>query len=420
MPKELRTPAALVPWLSLLVAGILICQIDRVNLAIAAPLLKDEFHLNPWQLGILFSAFFWTYSALQPLMGWFTDRFEVNVVLAAGFLLWSLATVATGFVSGFAMLLVTRLMLGIGESAAFPSSSKILARHVPECYRGFANGAVVSGTLCGPAVGSLGAGLLMAKYGWRIVFIVIGLFSLAWLPAWRKWMPRGQALTASSEGRAASITAILRQRSFWGAAVGHFSVIYQLYLMLTWLPLYLVRQRHLSMNAMAKTAAVYFLFDAAAGVAIGWLSDSFIRHGYAPTRVRKSVMAVGHTIAAMGIVACAIAGSHTYLVWLMAAGVGRGMANPGAFVIAQTLAGSQATGTWTGFQIFFANLSGVIAPALTGFLVSRTGTFLAAFEIAAAVSLAGGLAWVLAVGPIEPVNWAAEPPVLSAAAADST
>jgi MFS transporter, ACS family, D-galactonate transporter len=186
LPEKSRTPAALVPWLSLLVTCILICQIDRVNLAVAAPLLKDEFHLNPWQLGILFSAFFWTYSALQPLMGWLTDRFEVNLVLAAGFLLWSLATVATGFVSGFAMLLVTRLMLGIGESCAFPSSSKILARHVPECYRGFANGAVVNGTLCGPAVGSLVAGLLMTRYGWRMVFIVIGLFSLAWLPAWRK------------------------------------------------------------------------------------------------------------------------------------------------------------------------------------------------------------------------------------------
>jgi MFS family permease len=141
-----RTPVALVPWLSLLVAGILICQIDRVNLAVAAPLLK-EFHLNPWQLGILFSAFFWTYTAPQPVMGWLTDRFEVNVVLDAGFLLWSLATVATGFVNGFAMLLVTRLMLGIGESAAFPSSSKILARHVPECCHGFANGAVIGGTL---------------------------------------------------------------------------------------------------------------------------------------------------------------------------------------------------------------------------------------------------------------------------------
>jgi len=233
-------------------------------------------------------------------MGWLTDRFEVNVVLAAGFLVWSLATVATGFVNGFAMLLVTRLMLGIGESAAFPSSSKILARHVPEYYRGFANGAVIGGTLCGPAVGSLGAGVLMAKYGWRIVFIAIGLFSLAWLPAWRKWMPRGQALTGTSAGRTASITAILRQRSFWGASAGHFSVTYLLYLTLTWLPLYLVRERHLSMNAMAKTAAVYFLFDAGAGVAIGWLSDSFIRRGYAPTRVRKSVMAVGHATAAHG------------------------------------------------------------------------------------------------------------------------
>ena len=416
LPKTSRTPTALAPWLSLLVAGILICQIDRVNLAVAAPLLKDEFHLSAWQLGILFSAFFWTYTAPQPLMGWLTDRFEVNVVLAAGFLLWSLATVATGFINGFAMVLVTRLILGIGESAAFPSSSKILARHVPERYRGFANGAVTGGTLCGPAVGSLGAGLLMAKYGWRIVFIAIGLFSMAWLPAWRKWMPRGPALTESSETQAASVTAILRQRSFWGASAGHFSVTYLLYVMLTWLPLYLVRERHLSMNATAKVAAAYFLFDAAAGVAIGWLSDSFIRRGYTPNLVRKSVMAVGQTIAAMGILACAIAGPHTCLVWLMVAAVGRGMANPGAFVIAQTLAGAQATGTWTGFQIFFANLSGVIAPALTGFLVSRTGTFLVAFEIAAAVSLVGGFAWVLGVGRIEPVNWAPELPVVAAAA----
>ena len=118
MPEKSRTPAALLPWLSLLVACILINQIDRVNLAVAAPLLKDEFHLNPWQPGILFSAFFWTYAGAQPVIGWLTDRFEVNVVLAAGFLLWSLATVATGLVNGFAMLLVTRLMLGIGESAA--------------------------------------------------------------------------------------------------------------------------------------------------------------------------------------------------------------------------------------------------------------------------------------------------------------
>ena len=227
------------------------------------------------------------------------------------------------------------------------------------------------------------------------------------------------SLSRSSEGRASSITAILRQRSFWGASAGHFSVIYLLYLMLTWLPIYLVRERHLSMNATAKAAASYFLFDAAAGIAIGWLSDWFIRRGYTPTRVRKSVMAVGHTTAAIGIVACAIAGPHTYLIWLMAAAVGRGMANPGAFVIAQTLAGSQTTGTWTGLQIFFANLSGVIAPALTGFLVSRTANFLAAFEIAAAVSLVGGFAWVLAVGRIEPVNWVAEPQVLSAVAADS-
>ena len=109
------------------------------------------------------------------------------------FYVWSLATAATGLVHGFAMLLAMRLLLGIGESVAFPCYSKILAQHLPEHRRGFANGAIIAGMKCGPVVGTLGAGLLMAKYGWRPVFIGIGLLSLVWLPAWMKWMPRSAA-----------------------------------------------------------------------------------------------------------------------------------------------------------------------------------------------------------------------------------
>jgi ACS family D-galactonate transporter-like MFS transporter len=186
-PRNLPT---LAPWVALLAISLLINYIDRGNLSIAASFLKDELRLSPLQLGILFSAFFWTYTALQFVMGKSVDRFEVNVVIAAGYLVWSFATVTTGFVRGFTMLLMMRLMLGIGESVAVPACSKILALHVPEYYRGFANGVVIAGMKCGPAVGTFGAGLLMAKYGWRPVFIGIGLVSLAWLPAWWKWMPR--------------------------------------------------------------------------------------------------------------------------------------------------------------------------------------------------------------------------------------
>ncbi|HTD25086.1 MAG TPA: MFS transporter [Terriglobales bacterium] len=406
MADKSRNLAALAPWLALLAISLLINYVDRGNVSIAAPLLKDELHLNPWQLGILFSAFFWTYTALQFVMGWFVDRFEVNVVIAVGYLVWSLATVTTGFVHGFMMLLVMRLMLGIGESVAVPACSKILAHHVPEYYRGFANGIVIAGVKCGPAVGTLGAGLLMAKYGWRPVFIVIGLVSLAWLPAWWKWMPRGKAEAGPAVTGAALIAAILRQRSFWGASAGHFCTNYLLYVMITWLPFYLVRERHLSIEAMAKTAGLYFLVEAAAAISCGWLSDSFIRRRYTPTLVRKSAMALGHTIAGIAIAACVVAGPHTYLAWLMAAAVGSGMISSGVYAFSQTLAGPQAAGTWTGFQSGFANLAGVVAPALTGFLVNRTGNFLAALAVTASVSMVGSLAWVLAVGRLEQVTWA--------------
>ena len=179
--------------LLLLSLSVLINYIDRGNLSIAAPLLKDELGISASQLGVLFSAFFWTYTVLLFMCGLFIDRFDVNRVLALGFLLWSLATAATGIVRGFSMLLAMRLLLGVGESAAFPCYSKILAQHLPEHRRGFANGAIVAAMKCGPVVGTLGAGALMVKYGWRPVFIGIGLLSLAWLPAWMKAMPRAAA-----------------------------------------------------------------------------------------------------------------------------------------------------------------------------------------------------------------------------------
>ncbi len=403
-----RGARSIAPWVALLTILLLINYVDRGNLSIAAPLLKDQLHLNAWQLGILFSAFFWTYTALQFVMGWLVDRFEVNVVIAAGFLIWSLATAATGLVRGFAVLLLVRLVLGIGESVVFPSCAKILARHTFEEQRGFANGAIMAGLQCGPAVGTFGAGMLMARYGWRPVFIGIGLLSLAWLPAWRKWMPRGWAVSEQKAPGHAGTAAILRQRSFWGASAGHFCANYPLYVMLTWLPLYLVRERHLSLQAMVKIAAAYFLFSAASALATGWLSDSFIRHGRSPTVVRKSALAMGHVIAAIAIAACVLAGPHTYLAWLMAAGVGGGMIGPGIYAVAQTLAGPQAAGRWTGFQNGFANFAGVIGPALTGFLVNRTGNFVAAFMIMAAVSLAGVFAWVFVMGKLEQVPWQTE------------
>ena len=401
---ELR---AFVPVLVLLAILAFINYIDRSNLSIAAPLLQDELHISVTQLGILLSAFFWTYTAMQFVSGWIVERFDTNRVIATGYVLWSLATAATGLMRGFTMLLAMRLILGIGESVMVPACSKIFSLHLPEHRRGFANGVLQGAVRFGPAVGTLGAGFLIAKYGWRPAFIGIGLISLGWLPAWIRWMPPDRAINRSLRA-SAGFTDIVRQRSFWGVCAGHFSTVYLLYFMLTLLPFYLVRERHLSMPSMIKIASVYYAIEALSAIATGWTSDFFIRGGSTPTRVRKSAMAIGHTLAAVALMGCALTASQWYLVCLIAVGIGSGTAGMGTFAFSQTLAGPHATGKWTGLQNGFANLAGVVAPALTGFLVGRTGNFLAPLVITAALLVAGGLSWVFLVGRVEQVGWKSE------------
>jgi ACS family D-galactonate transporter-like MFS transporter len=253
-----RSLPAFAPALVLLVISFLINYVDRGNLSIAAPLLSVELDLSPAKLGVLLSVFFWTYTLMQFLMGWLVDHFDVNRILAAGFLLWSLATATTGLVRGFVLLLAMRLILGIGESVALPAGSKILARCLPEHHRGFAGGALMSAMRMGNAVGTFGTGFLMAKYGWRPAFIGIGLISLLWLPAWIKWMPRDARTEAHVRPASVNFMEILAQRSFWGTTVGHFSGNYLFYFMITWLPSYLVLGRHLSMTTMTKIAGAYY------------------------------------------------------------------------------------------------------------------------------------------------------------------
>jgi len=390
--------------LLLLALSVFINYIDRGNLSIAAPLLKNELAISASGLGILLSAFFWSYTAMLFVCGWFVDRFDASRVLALGYLVWSLSTAATGLARGFAMLLLTRLFLGIGESVAFPCYSKILAHHLPEHCRGFANGAIIAGMKLGPAAGTLAAGLLIANYGWRPVFLGIGLVSLAWLPAWMRWMPRRETPTHFA-GPSPRVVDILRQRPFWATAVGAFCVAYPLYFTITWLPFYLVREQHLSLRDMVHIAALYYIVDAAAALATGCVADYWIRRGLAAGAVRKTAMALGWTTGAVGFLGCAFAGPYSYLAWLMVASVGLGTGNANFWAFTQTLAGPQAVGRWAGLQNGLGNFAGVIGPALTGFTVDWTGHFQVAIGITAAVCLVGALVWLFLVGEFKEVRW---------------
>jgi len=147
-------------------------------------MLKGELGISASQLGLLLSAFFWTYACLQPLSGWLVDRLNVNWVIAGGFLLWSAATAGAGMVHAFWALFVLRLILGIGESVAYPSYSKIIATRFPEHRRGLTNALIDAGSKAGPALGTLIGGLVVARFGWRALFFVLGFGALLWVPLW--------------------------------------------------------------------------------------------------------------------------------------------------------------------------------------------------------------------------------------------
>jgi MFS transporter, ACS family, D-galactonate transporter len=410
-PDRRRLSPALTRVVVLLGISVFINYIDRGNLSIAAPLLKEELGISASQLGILLSSFFWTYASLQILSGWLVDRFDVNWVIALGFFLWSSATAVTGIVHGFAALLAVRLLLGIGESVAFPSYSKILAGHVPEYHRGLANAAIAAGLACGPGAGMFMGGMLMARFGWRSFFVILGLVSLLWLFPWFKWMPRGPGIAASAAGPSPGIPEILRQRSAWGTCAGLFCSNYVNYFLITWLPFYLVRERHFSMGNMAKIGGVAYTSAAVSAIIAGRLSDRWIVAGGTPTRVRKTFTGAGLACSGTFLLVSVISGPALSVALLTAAVVSFGVYASNNWAITQTLAGPQAAGRWAGIQNFVGNLAGVVAPALTGFVVDRTGQFFWAFAILAAVALTGALAWVLMVGPVKQVTWAQPTPV---------
>lgn len=394
-------------WLSLLAVSILINYVDRGNLAVAAPLLKDELRISTTQIGVLITAFFWTYTAVMVVSGWLVDRFDVNWVLAAGFVLWSLATAATGLAHTFALLLIARMVLGLGESVAFPSFGKIIALNVPQQHRATANAMITSGMSLGPAVGTFVCGMSMVRYGWRPVFIAIGLVSLLWILPWLRYKPKN-AIGGARVSAPVSVLEILRQNNFWGAAVGHFCSTYPFYFMVVWLPMYLVRERQLTMQQMAREAALYYVAFAIMSPVSGWVADAFIRAGRDTTTVRKTSMAIGHSLLAVGVLACSASDPRISLAGLLVMGVGSGFIGPNVYVFAQTLAGPSVAGKWTGLQNCFGNLAGVVVGPLTGWIVDRTGHFASAFIICAIVAAAGGIVWVVFVGRVEQTIWPAD------------
>ncbi len=400
-----KKPAAQWPVIALLVVSVAINYIDRGNLSIAAPLLKGELGITPSQLGLLLSSFFWTYSVFQLVSGWLVDRWDVNWVMAGGFFVWSVATAATGLIGSFTTLLLLRLVLGAGESVAYPCYAKILTARLNERQRGMANAMIDAGSKVGPALGTLFGGLLVARFGWRPFFVALGVGALIWLPFWFKWMPKEVKREGPAVGPQPSVREILRQPAIWPTFTGHFCGNYFIYFLLTWLPYYLVEERHFTMGMMAAVGSLPPLFSAAATMLAGWWSYRALARGVSVTKVRKTCTATGLGLATLIIFVPLVPGTFPAMALLMFASVAYGIFASSHWTITHTLAGPAAVGRWSGMQNFTANLAGVVAPALTGFVVGRTGHFFWAFAATGIVTLTGAAGYIFGLGEVAPVVW---------------
>lgn len=388
----------------LLGAAVFLNYVDRGAVGIAAPLLKSDLHLSATAYGVAFSAFFWVYAPIQLFAGWLCDRFSVYRLMSLGILLWAGSTFLTGFAGGFASLLVLRVMLGIGESISFPGSSKIIARHIPSEQRGIANAAVAAGIALGPAVGTLAGGLIIASFGWRVMFIAFGLITLVWLAPWQRLVGSIDVATHEREAQRVPLRALIRKWPLWSMSIGHALGNYCFYFLLAWLPLYLVQARGFTITEMTLLASLGYAVQGACAFLYGYLSDRWTRSGRSEARCRRWMMIVSQLVSALAILGLAFAHSTTVTALLLSlAGAATASLSLNLYAVAQMFAGKQAAGTWVGVQNSIGNLSGIAGPIITGIIVQNAG-YESAFYVTAAVAAVGGLWWAVGVPKIEQVG----------------
>jgi len=403
----------------LLVISVGINYLDRGNLSVALSSIERDIHLNKDQLGQLGTAFFVTYSLLQIVAGKLIDRFNVNWVYAIGYLLWSGATALMGLtrdihvlglaIDSFTVLFVLRLVLGCGESVAYPAYSKIISGSFPETVRGAANAAVDAGSKVGPALGVLLGVELVNKLSWRGMFIGIGGISLLWLIPWCFVAPRLTLRQQKSNIKAPAYSEILRTRPFWGTVLGLFGANYTWYFFLTWLPYYFEKERHYTHDKLALFGSLPFWGVALSSMLAGLVADGLIRRGKTAARVRQSTVTVGLLGCCLFMLpAVLIANEALSISLLMIACLSLGLFSSNHWALTQTLAGPEAAGKWTGIQNCLGNFAGILAPWLTGSILFGTHSFFYAFAVACGVLLVGITGYWFVIGPTTRIRWSTE------------
>ncbi len=385
------TDVSLSPARAWTIAGLLfaagfINYMDRAIVSVALPVIAVDLHLGPAAKGVLLSAFFWSYALMQVPVGWAADRVNLRWFYSAAFALWSLACGFTGFAGSLAVLMAMRVVLGIGESIYMPGGMKIVSVLFGPKERGLASGLMNCGTRAGLAIGAPAIAFLVQATGWHRSFMILGFGSLVWLVPWLAVFPPGARLERAVEAMSLRRTLATLDRNLLGMCLGHFGYGYYWYLLVTWLPDYLVEARHMTLQRAGAYTAIPFLVFAASEPLGGWIADRLVALGYNERRSRKAVVTVAFFSSLMLLVAGRTAGDTAAVLMIGAASL-VGLSTGNLYVLTSSSAPEGAVGMWMGFLNFVGNISGVVAPIVTGVLIQRTGSYYPGFALAVGVLL---------------------------------
>jgi MFS family permease len=412
-------------WIALLVFSVVIINyIDRIALSVAAKPIAAEFGFSPVQMGYLFSGFLWTYVVCLIPLGLLVERIGVRNMVGGGIAIWSTATALTAAGSGFVTILLARLVMGASEATTFPACGQAIRNWFPERERGFVTTLFNGGSSAGPAVGAILTAALVSSFDWRTAFVVLGAIGFVWLAAWVIWYgspeqvnwltesERGKILAErngaganASEGPPpSSLGYLLSQRSVWGLVLTQACLVYTAYLFLTWLPTYLQSTRELSTMNTGYLTAVPYLITVMLGVTIARISDRLLSSKDVQAGRRRNFIAAMAILAMLILLAPVVGELWQLLVVLTLVLTGSTTGAGLNFTLASDLLRNpRDVSRVVAITSFGGNLFGLIAPIITGYVVSGTGGYTWAFCIAAILLFCGCLTTLgLTRRPIEP------------------
>jgi MFS transporter, ACS family, D-galactonate transporter len=396
--------------ISMLLIAATINYIDRVNLSYAAPTLMKEFGIGPAQMGIVLSAFLWSYFLLQVPMGLALDKFGVRFVYGGVALLWGIATMFTATAGGVVSLTAWRTLLGVGEAPLAPAGTKVIGYWAADHERGFASAMTVAGVPLGVFIGSPFIGWLLADFGWKAVFVGTGAIALLWALGWIAYYRQPEQHRGANEAERAylrrnskretmmaraSWRTLLTNRNILGLSLGHAALLFNLYFLLTWLPTYLIEQHHLTTLHTGIYGSIPWFFGLVGALLGGRMSDQLVRRGWPMMRARKAFLGLGMILSMASLLSLFTATVTATVACLSVAVFGILITNSVVWAANAEIAPKQQGAQVSAIQNCVGNAAGLVAPIMVGVLLQLTGSWMAPMITAAVIALAGAVVYTV-------------------------